>query len=336
MMFLLVNKLPTFANEVIGMKTITMATPGEPIVTPYSAESFSTDVQFLEASWKRAPGCDVPVIDFGRGEPLVFVPIHEHLEFVYARQVRAFSGSRRVILYRRQESRTKFVSRSDRVEELREVVDCLAIRSADFVAHGDAAMVLAEFALRYPERCRSVVLVGLGADYRIAPHPLIWILHEIFLRLPIEGLVPTSLLLRTIMRYITHFEAPGQAQAVSREDSAVLTEIPRALIEGQFRKIAKWPAMYRYSVLPVIHSFDIRGRVAEFEMPILLINRWDDALAPEAKTAWLAHWLPNCVYHVVPGRGRFFMYSEAQRVNPIIEQFLAAQSEASRLRTYAD
>src|SRR5438045_3932827 len=84
----------------------------------------------------------------------VFVPIHEHLEFVYARQVRAFSTSRRVILYRRHESRTRFVSLAERAEELRQVLDSLGITSIDLVAHGDGAMVVFEFALRYPERCR--------------------------------------------------------------------------------------------------------------------------------------------------------------------------------------
>src|SRR5262249_40504422 len=103
-----------------------------------------------------------------------------------------------------------------------------------------------------------------------------------------------------------------------------LTELPGALIESQFRKIAFWPAVYRYSVLPVIHSFDIRARVAELTMPILLINRRDDVLSPEAKTAWLAQQLPRCVYHVVSGRERFFMYSEAESVTPLIETFLVA------------
>ena len=293
------------------------------------AEIFGADVQFLEASWQpvRIVGCDLPLIDLGSGDPLVFVPIHEHLEFVYTRQIRAFSRSRRVILYRRRESRTRFVSLADRANELCGVIDSLGIASADFVGHGDAAMVLAEFALRYPERCRSLVIVSLGADYRIAPHPFIWILHEIFLRLPIEHLVPAFLLLRIIMRYITHFEPQGSAQdrAVSQEAGPTLVEIPSALIEDQFRKIALWPALYRYSVLPVIHSYDIRAHLAKFTMPILLINRWDDALAPEPKTAWLAQRLPNCVYRVIPGRGRFFMYSQAEQVTPVIETFLAAR-----------
>jgi pimeloyl-ACP methyl ester carboxylesterase len=293
-----------------------------PTVVQCSAETFHADVQFLETRWQRTPvaGVDMPLIDLGAGEPLVFVPILEHLEFVYARQIRAFSASRRVILYRRHESRTHFVSLAERAEELHQVLDSLGITSTDFVAHGDAAMVLFEFALRYPQRCRSLVIVAQAADYRIKPHPFIWWLHELFLRLPIERFVPASRLRGTVIRYITHYEPPSD----SHDTSLTLTELPAELIESQFRKIALWPAVYRYSVLPVIHSFDIRARVAELTMPIFLINRWDDVLSPEVKTAWLARQLPRCVYYVIPGRGRFFMYSEAESVTPLIETFLAA------------
>src|SRR5580765_3198138 len=123
-----------------------------PNVKQISAATFRADVQFLEERWRRVPiaGVDLPLIDLGEGDPVVFVPILEHLEFVYARQIRAFSQSRRVIVYRRHESRTRFVSLAERAEELCRVLDALQIASADFVGHGDAAMVLFEFALRYP------------------------------------------------------------------------------------------------------------------------------------------------------------------------------------------
>ncbi|GCF11163.1 alpha/beta fold hydrolase [Dictyobacter arantiisoli] len=294
-----------------------------------SSEEFYADVEFLETHWQRTPlaGIDLPLIDLGTGDPLVFVPILEHLEFVYARQIRTFSQSRRVLLYRRHESRTRFISRAERVEELLKVCDARGIASADFVAHGDAAMVLFEFALRYPQRCRSLIIVAQGADYRIAPHPLIWLLHEAFLRLPIERLIPAIILRRMVMRYITH---TGPQKRTSDTNHS-LTQLPAHLIEEQFRKIALWPAIYRYSVLPVIHSFDIRKRLAQLAMPILLLNRRDDALSPEAKTAWLAQQLPYCAaYHVIAGCERFFLYSEAEHIDPLIEDFLAGFSiEAS-------
>ena len=283
--------------------------------------TFHADVQYIESLWRRKPvgALDMPLIDIGEGAPLVFVPILEHLEFVYARQMRAFSQSRRVILYRRHETRTRPVSLVERAEELRSVLDSLELACVDLVAHGDAAMVLFEFAVRYPQRCRSLIIVAQSADYQIAPHPLIWLLHELFVRLPVEHFLPVWLLRRIVINYIV---ARSPTSNTSRTSG-----LPRRLIEEQFRKIALWPFVYKFSVLPVIHNYDMRKRLGQLTMPILLINRADDVLAPEPKTRWLAGNLPNCAgYHIVPGGERFFMYSQAGTVNQIMEKFLMMES----------
>ena len=281
-------------------------------------DTFHADVQYIESLWQRKTIglTDMPLIDIGQGEPLVFIPILEHLEFVYARQVRAFSQTRRVIMYRRHETRTAPLGLVERTEELRQVLDSLNLETADLVAHGDAAMVLFEFAARYPRRCRSLVIIAQGADYEITPHPFIWLLHELFVRLPVEYFLPAAFLRRTVVNYIMVSKTAKPAPS-----------LPRHLIEEQFSKIQLWPFVYKFSVLPVIHYYDMRKRLASLTMPILLINRLDDALSPEAKTRWLSEQLPSCAgYHVIPGGERFFMYSQAETVNPLIEQFLASRS----------
>ncbi|MBV9256727.1 MAG: alpha/beta hydrolase [Ktedonobacteraceae bacterium] len=292
------------------------------IPTPTSADidaaTFHADVEYLEALWRRMPigGIDLPIIDTGQGEPLVFVPILEHLEFVYARQIRAFSQSRRVILYRRQENRTHFVALEERAAELLQVLDSLGLAKVDLVGHGDAAMVLFEFALRYPDRCRSLIIIAQAADYQIAPHPFIWLLHDLFVRLPVEHILPASFLRRTVVNYIVS----------SNNDNVSVPALPRHLIEEQFAKIQQWPSVYKFSVLPIIHYFDIRERIQQLTMPILLINRADDPLSPEAVTHWLATNLPNCVgYSVIPAKERFFMYSHDKEVTPLLEAFLEAR-----------
>ncbi len=279
--------------------------------------SFRADVEYIENLWQRMPvgQLDIPVIDIGKGAPLVFVPILEHLEFVYARQVREFSQSRRVILYRRRETRTRPVGLVERVEELRSILDSLGLDSVDLIAHGDAAMVLFEFAIRYPQRCRSLIIIAQGADYQISPHPLIWLLHEIFVRLPVEHFLPAWFLRRIVINYIVAHQTTS--------DSDLTFRLERSLIEEQFRKIALWPFVYKFSVLPIIHYYDIRERMDQLTMPILLINREDDVLAPEPKTHWLSEHLPNCVgYHVISGSERFFMYSQAHIINQLIANFL--------------
>ena len=296
------------------MSTITTTTTKTAYIDD---DTLHADVQYIELLWQRESigTTDMPLIDIGNGQPLVFVPILEHLEFVYARQIRAFSQSRRVIMYRRHETRSQPVGLVERAEELRQVLDYLGLEAVDFVAHGDAAMVLFEFAVRYPRRCRSLVIISQGADYDIAPHPFIWLLHELFIRLPVQRFVPAWFLRRLVVNYIM---APRNA--TTRPSPS----LPRRLVEEQFCKIQLWPLVYKFSVLPVTHYYDMRNRLDTLTMPVLLINRYDDALAPEAKTHWLSQHLPNCAgYHLVAGGERFFMYSQAEVVSPLIKQFLA-------------
>ena len=304
--------------------------------------AFHADVQYIESLWQRIPinGIDLPIIDIGQGEPLVFVPILEHLEFVYARQIRAFSQSRRVILYRRQENRTRFVGLAERAAELLHVLDTLGLEKVDLVGHGDAAMVLFEFGIAHPQRCRSLTIIAQAADYQIAPHPFIWLLHELFLRLPVEHFLPAWFLRRLVVNYIVaqrppsppdHHPSVGAGADVEEGRGRLRRppspQLPRQLIDEQFHKIALWPFVYKFSVLPIIHSFDVRQQLERLTMPILLINRADDALAPEAKTRWLAQHLPNCTgYHVVTGGERFFMYAQAEQVNSLMAAFLEGKS----------
>ena len=300
------------------MDTVSKANTGSAATIPEYIDdaTFYADVAYIESLWRRTTigTLDMPVIDIGNGEPLVFVPILEHLEFVYAQQIRELSKFRRVILYRRRETRSTPITLPERTEEVRSVLDALGLDMADFIAHGDAAMVLFEFATRYPKRCRSLIIIAQGADYEIAPHPFIWLLHEIFVRVPVEHFLPAWFLRRTVVNYIL---APRKAT------SRPAPRLPRHLIEEQFAKIHLWPFVYKFSVLPVIHYYDMRQRLASLTMPILLINRLDDTLSPEDKTRWLSEQLPNCAgYFPIPGGERFFMYSQASTVNPIITQFL--------------
>ncbi len=204
-----------------GGSKVSTNTPTRPYIDD---DTFHADVQYIESLWQRTRigTTDMPLIDIGKGEPLVFVPILEHLEFVYTRQIQAFSKTRRVIMYRRHETRTHPLGLVQRAEELRQVLDSLGLEAVDLVAHGDAAMVLFEFAARYPQRCRSLVIIAQGADYEIAPHPFIWLLHELFVRLPIEHFLPAWFLRRLVINYI---------MAPKRVAAKPIPSLPRHLIE---------------------------------------------------------------------------------------------------------
>lgn len=277
--------------------------------------TLQADIDYLDTRWQRvAVGDeDKPVLAIGTGEPLVFVPILEHLDWVYSHQIQEFSKTRRVIFYRRHESRTSPITAPERAEELRRVLDSLNIERTDLVGHGDAAIVLLEFAIRYPERCRSLTVLVQGPDYIIAPHPFIWLLHDLFMRLPIEHILPRRSLSNIVASYATARSPQNQT----------FPAMPHGLVAQQFNKITAWPAVYKFSVLPVIHDVNFYERLAPLTMPVLVLNRTDDRLTPEPKTHWLAKHLPNCAdYHVVHGGDRFFMYAQSEIVNPLIADFL--------------
>jgi len=277
--------------------------------------TLQADIDYLDTRWQRvAVGDeDKPVLAIGTGEPLVFVPILEHLDWVYSHQIQEFSKTRRVIFYRRHESRTSPITAPERAEELRRVLDSLNIERTDLVGHGDAAIVLLEFAIRYPERCRSLTVLVQGPDYIIAPHPFIWLLHDLFMRLPIEHILPRRFLSNIVANYATARSPQNQT----------FPAMPHGLVAQQFNKITAWPAVYKFSVLPVIHDVNFYERLAPLTMPVLVLNRTDDRLTPEPKTHWLAKHLPNCAdYHVVHGGDRFFMYAQSEIVNPLIADFL--------------
>jgi len=277
--------------------------------------TLQADIDYLDTRWQRVAvgNEDKPVLAIGTGEPLVFVPILEHLDWVYSHQIQEFSKTRRVIFYRRHESRTSPITAPERAEELRRVLDSLNIERTDLVGHGDAAIVLLEFAIRYPERCRSLTVLVQGPDYIIAPHPFIWLLHDLFMRLPIEHILPRRSLSNIVASYATARSPQNQT----------FPAMPHGLVAQQFNKITAWPAVYKFSVLPVIHNVNFYERLAPLTMPVLVLNRTDDRLTPEPKTHWLAKHLPNCAdYHVVHGGDRFFMYAQSEIVNPLIADFL--------------
>lgn len=284
--------------------------------------TFRTDIQYIKSLWQRTiiGTIEMPLIDIGKGEALVFAPTLEHVEFVYARQIRTLSENRRVILYRRPEMRTREIGLEECVEELRLVLDGLKLEQPDLIGHGYATIVLLAFALRYPHRCRSLTVIAQGPDYHVPPYPLTRLLNELYIRLPIEYVLPAAFLRQTIIQRIT----------ACAKDNYTTPALPRHLIDEQLCKIYQLPSVYKCSILPVIRNFDIRKQLNALTMPVLLINRADDVLSPESGTRWLAEHLPRCAgYHIVSGREHFFMYSQAETVTPLIAAFLASPDTVS-------
>src|SRR5207245_2531587 len=85
--------------------------------------------------------------------------------------------------------------------------------------------------------------------------------------------VPAWFLRRLVVNYImaqSPFVGAGEdvEEGWGRLRRPPSPQLPRQLIEEQFRKIALWPFVYKFSVLPIIHSFDVRQQLERLTMPI--------------------------------------------------------------------
>jgi pimeloyl-ACP methyl ester carboxylesterase len=274
-----------------------------------SDEQLDADLEYVEGGLRRERinGWATELFDSGGGEPILFVPILGPVEVIYARQLRDFSRDYRAITYRRPESTTAPVPITDRVREVREFLDHLGIDAAHIVGRGEGAIVSAEFASAHPERCRSLVMIGLGLRHKVPPTALTNALNWALLHLPIDGRVLTDESWRKkVVKYLS-----GKDQRLTYDQ-----------LMRVYRRIPHFIKVCKYSVTPLVHYYDLRPKAGRLRTPTLLITTDEDARATRADLEQLAGTLPDCRgVHVVPQGGRFVNYVQGDEVNRLIRGF---------------
>jgi pimeloyl-ACP methyl ester carboxylesterase len=287
--------------------TAQRATDG-PLVSDEQVES---DLAYLDEGLEHAriEGWETEVFDRGQGEAVLFVPILAHVEVIYARQLRDFSRDHRAITYRRPEATTAPATIADRVREVRELLDHLSVASVHIVGRGEGAIVASEFAAAHPDRCQSLVMIGLGLRHRVPPVALTRSLNWALLHLPIDGRLLTDEGWRKkVVKYLS-----GEDQRLTYDQLwRIYSRIP------DFIKTCK------YSVTPLVHYYDLRPKAASLNVPTLLVTTDEDPRATRGNLDALATALPDCRgVHVVPQGGRFVNYVQGDEVNRLIREFYA-------------
>ncbi|HEY7795274.1 MAG TPA: alpha/beta hydrolase [Gaiellaceae bacterium] len=274
-----------------------------------SDEQLDGDLAYVDEGLKhdRIGSWETEVFDAGEGEAVLFVPILGHVEVIYARQLRDFSQDHRAITYRRPEATRAPATIADRVREVRELLDHLNVETAHVVGRGEGAIVASEFAVAHSDRCRSLVMIGLGLRHKVPPVPLTRALNWALLHLPIDGRLLTDEGWRKkVVKYLS-----GSDQRLTYDQLwRVYVRIP------EFIRTCK------YSVTPLVHYYDLRPKAGSLRVPTLLITTDEDARATREDLEALAAALPDCRgVHVVPQGGRFVNYVQGDEVNRLIREF---------------
>jgi pimeloyl-ACP methyl ester carboxylesterase len=283
-----------------------------------SDEQLDADLAYVQEGLRheRIDGWETELFDRGEGDAIVFIPILGHVEVIYARQLRDFSRDHRAVTYRRPEATTAPATIADRVREVGELLDHLGISTIDIVGRGEGAIVAAEFAYAHPERCRSLVMIGLGLRHKVPPTPVTRALNWALLHLPIDGRLLTDEGWRKkVVKYLS-----GKDQRLTHDQlMRVYEQIP------DFIRVCK------YSVTPLVHYYDLRPKAAQLRTPTLLITTDEDPRATRADLEELAAALPDCRgVHVVPQGGRFVNYVQGDEVNRLMRDFYATLAARKR------
>jgi pimeloyl-ACP methyl ester carboxylesterase len=276
-----------------------------------SDEEFLADERYVVGGYQPATigGWSTRIFDEGEGTAIVFVPIIRGLEVVYAKQLREFASTNRVLIYERTESLDKPVLVGARVAELLAVLDHVEIERAHFVGLGDAGIPTFNFGREHPDRCLSLTSLCLGPRYRVPPY---WlnerILNPLVEHLPMEHVIPDKLI-RAMVVKATSGGGP----------------LPPHLIGHMVDHISDQMRVHKYSVLPVTSRHEMRDWARGLALPVLLINRDDDPLAPVAEMQELADMLPRCHgLTVLADGGRFITYTHAEEINALLRDFFRA------------
>jgi pimeloyl-ACP methyl ester carboxylesterase len=178
-------------------------------------------------------------------------------------------------------------------EFLKDFLGVLGTEKIILGGHSLGGGIAQDFALRYPERLRAILLIGTGARLRVLPEALER------LRQMAEGKIEPR------------FEPWGFAQGVSRE---VLAEAEQEWTRTSPR--------VRYQDMVACDQFDVMNEVEKICLPTLLACGREDYLTPIKYSEYLKGKIPGSKMEIVEGAGHMVMLEAAEGLSKVILSFL--------------
>jgi poly(3-hydroxyalkanoate) depolymerase len=186
---------------------------------------------------------------------------------------------------------------------VRDLVDALGHERVDVLGVSFGGALAQEFARRYPDRVRRLVLCSTSAGLVcVPPKPL------------------PLLLVMTPARYyhpaLFRFMMPRLAGGRTARDPVRLAQQAEA-------RLSRPPDVLGYAFqLYAACGWTSAHYLHRLRQPTLVIAGDDDRVVPVANARFLAHRIPDARLHVVPGGGHAFLLDEPESVVEEIQAFL--------------
>ncbi len=192
-----------------------------------------------------------------------------------------------------------------------QLLDWLGIRRAVPVGSSMGGMVSMEFALRWPERTKALVLVDSGGMWRGRKFAARRAQSDFAFAL-YKGLEPV--IGRSMMRRAFHDHRPGIEEMRAR--AAALREDPKE----RARRRARFNSMMH------VIATSYRERAAEIRAPTLVVWGRQDRLVPLSLGEKLARTIPGARLEVIEGCGHLPSVEKPEAFGRVVEGFLESLS----------
>jgi pimeloyl-ACP methyl ester carboxylesterase len=249
----------------------------------------------------------------GEGEPLVLIPGFGAGMWIWFKQADALASDFRVITFdprgiarsRGGEGDDRFASMERLAEDVAALLGAIGVDRAHIVGASFGGFVAQEFALKFPEKTRTLTLccTSYGGAGHIPPSA------ETLARLAsTKGLntgerVRENLLLAFSPEYI----------AVERE------EIERVI---ELREANFVPEQVYLHQLQAAVAFDASARVQLIKARTLVITGDADIIVPAENSRNLAARIPRAELRVIPGGSHTFFIEKADEFNRAVTEFI--------------
>ncbi len=159
--------------------------------------------------------------------------------------------------------------------------------------HSMGGAVALQLALERPSNLKGIILVGTGAKLGVLP---------VIFRLIQDD---PEVFFKTIDQVAY---SPSTPEAIREKVSRPIRKCPPQVILGDFK---------------ACNTFDVRARLKDIHLPVLILCGEQDKLTPVKYSTFLHENLSGSRLHIIPQAGHMVMCEKPEVTNAAIERFLA-------------
>lgn len=175
-------------------------------------------------------------------------------------------------------------------EFINDFTQALALETFILAGHSMGGAIVQEFALRYPEKVKGLILIGTGARLRVS-----------------QAILDTFASGRMPFKDVNHLYGSATSEDQKAKEIIGLLEISPNVFWTDFQ---------------ACNTFDRLKDVENIKVPSLILVGDEDVMTPEKYSQFLASKLSNSRLRIIKAAGHMCMQEKANEVNEEIRSFL--------------